>query len=93
MISMGKRALEKVEALLRARSAPIGMIKCFAKGFIWSVVLYGSERWTITKKEGSFEMWLWLWLWRKKIKVKWAGRVRNDEVLTRIGEELSLIHI
>ena len=47
-ISMCKRAFEKVKkALLTARTILIQMRKRVAKCFIWSVVLYGNETWTI----------------------------------------------
>ena len=59
VISLGRRAFEKVKTLLTAR-IPIEMKKIFTKSFILSAVLYSSEIWTIKNKEErylqSFEM-------------------------------------
>ena len=61
------------------------------KVLVWSVVLYGSETWTIRKEDEkrleAFEMWIW----RKMEKVKWQDMVTNEEVLRRVHEERSLV--
>ena len=41
------------------------------------------------KRIDAFEMRMW----RRMEGVKWEDRVRNEEVLRRVGEKLSLIHI
>ncbi|XP_068082188.1 uncharacterized protein [Anabrus simplex] len=68
----------------------IGIINRFLKTFIWSVALYGSEKWTITsseiKRRGAFEMWCY----RRILKVSWIDRITNEEVLNRIGERRSI---
>ena len=54
--------------------------------FVWTVVLFDSETLTISKKEERYIQSLQMWLWQRMIKVKWPGRVRNDEVESRTGE-------
>ena len=58
---------------------------------VWSVLLYGSETWTLktadVKRLESFEMWVW----RRMEKISWTERVSNDEVLRIVGEERMLI--
>ena len=58
---------------------------------VWSVLLYGSETWTLktadVKRLESFEMWVW----RRMGKISWTERVSNDEVLRIVGEERTLI--
>ena len=90
-IAMGKGAYVKVKTLLTAQTIPIKLRKRFAKCFVWSVVLYGCESWTIKKKEERYLDNFEMWLWRRLMKVKWTDRVRNEEVLTRIGEEKKLL--
>ena len=52
---------------------------------IWSVVLYGSETWTMRKEDikglESFEMWTW----RRVEKISWAEHKTNEEVLETTG--------
>jgi len=62
------------------------------KTLIWSVVLYGSETWTMGKEDvkrlEAFEMWIW----RRMEKVIWTELKTNEEVLETIGEERSLVY-
>ena len=56
------------------------------KCFVWSVVLYGAETWTIRRNEQkqlkAFEMWVW----RRMERVKWTDKIKNAVVLERVGE-------
>jgi hypothetical protein len=52
------------------------LVKCY----IWSIVLYGAETWTLwaanLKYLESFEMWCW----RRMEKIIWTDRVRNGGI-------------
>ena len=56
-----------------------------------SVVLYGSETWTMRKEEirrlEAFEMWTW----RRMEKINWTEHQTN-EVLGKVGEERDFIN-
>ena len=61
-IAIGKEAFSKRKKLLRGkvnRTLKIRMIKTL----IWSVLLYGSQTWTMRKEDirklEAFEMWTW----------------------------------
>ena len=64
--------------------------KQFLKTYVWSVALYGSETWTIGTQERkrieAFEMWCY----RRILGIKWTDKVRNKDVLVRIGERMCL---
>ena len=56
------------------------------KCFVWSVVLYGAETWTLRRNEQkqleAFEVWV-----RRRIEaVKWTDKIKNTVVLERVGE-------
>ena len=57
------------------------MIKCY----VWSVLLYGVETWTLKatsiNKIEAFEMWTL----RRMLSVSWVDRVRNEDILQRAG--------
>ena len=61
------------------------------KTLVWSVVLYGSETWTMRKADirrlEAFEMWTW----RRMEKIRWTEHITNEEVMGIIGEERVLI--
>ena len=55
-------------------------------------MLYGSETWTMRKRDirrlEAFEMWTW----RRIEKISWTEHKTNKEVLGKIGEERDFIH-
>lgn len=64
------------------------------KGYIWSILLYGTEAWTLNKRDidriEAFEMWLM----RRILRISWVERITNQEVLQRMNcnrENLSTI--
>jgi hypothetical protein len=62
------------------------LIKCY----IWSLVLYGAETWTLRKADlkhlESFEIACW-----RRMEISWTNCVRN-EVLHRVKEERKILH-
>src|SRR6266576_1795586 len=83
-IGMAKEAFNRKKRILRKR---------LAKCFVWSVFLYGSETWTMRKREKqrieAFEMWVW----RRMEKIKWVDKVTNAIVLQRVEEDRSLLRV
>ena len=83
---MAKEAFEKHQKLLVEKTISKSLRKRLIRTLIWSVLLYGSQAWTMRKcvndKLESCEMWMW----RRMEKVTWRERERNEEVLRRVGE-------
>ena len=78
------------EAINRKRSIFCGPLekelrKRLVKCFVWNVVLYGAETWTLRRNEQkrleAFEMWV-----RRMERVKWTDKIKNAVVLERVGE-------
>lgn len=61
----------------------IRLIRCY----IFTVLLYGVEAWTMTeqlmKKISAFEMWVY----RRVLRISWKDHITNEEVLRRIGKQ------
>jgi len=57
--ALGKEAFNKKRDLMQ-KSLGLHLRKCMVKVFVWSVVLYGSETWTLQKEDiwrlEAFEM-------------------------------------
>ena len=91
-IAMGKEAFNKKRKVL-CSSMDLELRKRLVKCYVWSVMLYGCETWTMGRKDkdriNAFEMWVW----RRLERVKWVDKVRNEEVLERVGEERKLLKI
>ena len=63
------------------------MVKCY----VWSVALYGSETWTLRKKERNYLEAFEMWCWRRMEKISYMDRITDEEVLRRVQENRSLI--
>src|SRR6476469_6654883 len=87
---MAKDAFNKRKELL-TRSIRVDLRKMLVKTFVWPVVLYGCETWTMRKDEinrlNAFEMWVW----RTMEKVILMDKMTNKQVLSSINEKTSLI--
>ena len=63
---------------------------CLVEVMVFTVIIYGCERWIIKKAErqriDSFE----LWCWRKLLRVPWTARRSNQSILNEISPEYSL---
>ena len=71
------------EAFNRKRSIFCGPLekelrKRLVKRFVWSVMLYGAETWTLRRNEQkrleAFEMWAW----RRMERVKWTYKIKQN---------------
>jgi hypothetical protein len=89
-ISMGKDAFYKRKELLRGKLNR-NLKKRMIKTLVWSVVLYGSETWTMRKEDvkrlEAFEMWIW----RRMERLSWKEHKTNEEILQTVGEGRTLI--
>ena len=63
----------------------IELKKKLAGCYVWSIALYGSETWPLSKLERKYYESFEMWCWRRMEKIKWSEKVTN-EVLERIGE-------
>ena len=61
-----------------------------SQSYVFPVVMYGCESWTIKKAErqriDAFE----LWCWRRLLTVPWTARRSNQSILKEISPEYSL---
>lgn len=88
-IAQGKKSFYNKRDLL-VSNIDLGLRKKLMKLYVWSTALYGCETWTLGKPEKkrleAFEMWCY----RRMMKIKWTDMIRNEEVLTMVGEQKSL---
>ena len=58
--------------------------------FVWPVILYGSESWTVNAETHKIEA-AEMWFYRRMLKISWVEKVTNDEVLNRVQKERQLL--
>jgi len=90
-IAMAKAAFNKNRTLLTS-TLDLELRKKLVKCYVWSIVLYGAETWTLRavdhKHLESFEMWCW----RRMEKISWTDHVRNEDVLLTVKEQRNILH-
>ncbi|KAL4084163.1 hypothetical protein QTP88_027996 [Uroleucon formosanum] len=58
--------------------------------YVWSIMLYGSETWTIAKAERRRIEAFEIWCFRRMLKISWTDMVSNEEVLERMSVRRTL---
>ena len=67
--------------------------KRLVKYFVWSVVLYGAETWTLRRNEQKQLEGFEMWVWRRMERVKWTDKIKNAVVLERVGEGRTMLEL
>ena len=72
---MAKEAFNRKRSIFYGpleKELPKRLVKCF----VWSVVLYGAETWTIRRNEQKQLEAFELWVWRRMERVKWTDQLK-----------------
>jgi len=90
-IEQARQSFMKWKNLLCHRSLNINTRIRTLKCYIWSILLYGVETWTIkqttVKKLEAVEMWFY----RRMLKISWTKKISNLQVLQTINKERELL--
>ena len=73
--------------LLCSNKLSLEIKKKLTKSCIWSVVLFGSETWTLGKNEEGVVNVFETWCWRRMLKIKWTHRITNAEIFQMAKEK------
>ncbi|XP_025417940.1 uncharacterized protein LOC112688792 [Sipha flava] len=89
-ICQAKLAFNKKRGLFTSKSTSVRTRINLLMTNVWSIMLYGSETWTIAKAERrrikAFEMRCF----RRMLKISWTDMVSNEEVLERMSARRTL---
>lgn len=90
-IEISRSAFNRMRSILSSRNINIPLRIRLLQCYIWPIVLYGCEAWTIKedtrKRIEAFEMWTY----RRMLSISWTQRVTNVEVLRRVGQSRKLM--
>lgn len=90
-IGMAKSAFMEMHKLLTNKHISIPTKLRTLKCYIWPILLYGAETWSISevmkKKLEATEMWFY----RRSLKVSWTDKKSNTEILRMMGTERNLL--
>ena len=89
--NMAKTSFNQMSPVLKGRKLSIPLKVRLPKCFIWSVLLYGCESWTLsaalTRNIEATEMWFY----RRMLRVSYTAHETNISVLQRMGQERQLL--
>ena len=66
------------------------LVSNFSQGYIFPVVIYEYESWTVKKAEHQRIRAFELWCWRRLLSALWTARRYNQSILKEISPECSL---
>jgi hypothetical protein len=91
-IETARQAFVKMKTMLTNRDLQLHLRLRALRCYIFSILLYGMEAWTLKKqhirKIEAFEMWCY----RRILKIQWVQRITNAEVLRRLNKELEIMN-
>ncbi|CAG9834914.1 unnamed protein product, partial [Diabrotica balteata] len=92
-IEQARTAFTNMRTFLSNSSLNLTLRYRFVKCYIYSILLYGVETWTIKanviNRLEAFEMWVF----RRLLKIPWTDHTTNVEVLNRMDRERELLPI
>jgi hypothetical protein len=90
-IAMTKAAFNKKKTLFTSK-LDLNLRKKVVKCYIWSMVSYGAETWTLRAADQKYLESFEMRYWRRMEKISWTDHVRNEEVLLRVNEQKNILH-
>lgn len=90
-IEYARSAFMKMKGLLSNSALSLKIRYRFVKTYIYSILLYGVESWTLgiktMRRLEAFEMWSY----RRLLKISWTEHISNEIVLQRMGKDRKLL--
>nr|CAB3263295.1 uncharacterized protein LOC108950266 [Phallusia mammillata] len=90
-IGIAKTAYKNMKSVLTSRSISIATRLRLLKCYVWSVLVYGCECWTISQTTQNRLEAAEMWFLRRMMRISWTMKLRNDTVLQRAGTTRQLM--
>lgn len=90
---MARATFQKLNKILLHRSFPLDLRIRVVKCYVWPVLLYGSETWSMKTKSMNRLEAVEMWTLRRMLRIPWTDRVTNAEVLERAEVDRELLNI
>ena len=84
-IGCGKSSMKRLSRVWRDRDIQLSTEIQLVKTFVFPVMLYRAESWTLTLDSRRKLQAAELWCWRRLLRIPWTSHTSNEEVLLRIG--------
>jgi hypothetical protein len=92
-IAIAKLGFQNKKILIMNKNLSLETRKKFIKAYVWSVMTYGSETWTLGWQEKRRLEAAKMWLWKRVNRTSWMDRKSNEEVLKEINEKRTILRV
>ena len=82
-LGQARTAFKNLEAILTNQKISINVRKRVLETYIWPIITYGCEAWTINQQMQNTINAAEMWYYRKMFKIPYIAHVTNEEVLKR----------
>ena len=90
-IAMAKDTFQKMKSVFTNRNIKMNTKIRVMKTYVWSVLLYGYECWTINKEMERKLAAVEMWFIRRMMRISWTEKKSDESVLKDANLERSLI--
>ena len=91
-IALSKDAFNKMKDILLDRKMSVPIKIRLLKTYVWSVLLYGCESWTLHADTKSNLEAAEMWFYRRMLRVSYVDRVKNEDILGRLGQDRQILN-
>lgn len=90
-IAMARTSFTKMRSFFTNDNINLKLRQRMAKCYVWSVLLYSAETWTLKISTMNKIEALEMWIHRRILKIPWVARQTNEQVLERARVERELL--
>ena len=92
-IILAKDSFNKMSVIFKNRQLKLKTKLRLLECFVWPVLLYRCDAWTINKNMRERIDAVEMWFLRRILRISWVDKVRNEKVLKKAGVKRSLMKI
>ena len=92
-IAISKDTFSKMKPIFTNRNLGHDTKMRALKAYVWSILLYGCECWTLTKDTERKLEAVEMWYIRRIMKISWTEKKSNEEVMKMAGYKRSLLNV
>ena len=90
-IAMGRSTMTNLSKIIKDKDISVATKTKQVYSFVFPVVTYGSESWTLHMADRrslkAFEMWRWM------LRISWGAKKTNEWVIEQVQPHMSLLNI
>ena len=90
-IGMAKTTFNSMRKILSNMNIDMKLRMRLVKCFVWSVLMYGCEVWTLDKRLKRRIEAVEMWILRRMMRIPWTARVTNERVMEMAGVRRELM--